>query len=97
MQTSNSNANQNGRISSLEQAINRLFNQLDIPEDLIDAKIASIIGGLKPDSEELEFKKQDFLNLAKKITVELSRLSKIFTVNLEEIITKIQTGSYREV
>ncbi len=87
-----SNVKKDGRIVALEQALGRLLKQLDIPGDMIDSKIESIIGSLDQDSEELELGKKNFLNLAKIITVELSQLSKKFTVNLEELIAKLETG-----
>ena len=87
----NSNVRKDGRIISLERALGRLFKQLDVPEGLIDSNIDSIIGSLKQDSEELELGKKNFLNLAKKITVELSQLSKKFTLNLEELIARLET------
>jgi flagellar hook-length control protein FliK len=87
-----SNVKKDGRVVALEQALGRLLKQLDIPGDMIDSKIESIIGSLEQDSEELELGKKNFLNLAKKITVELSQLSKKFTVNLEELIAKLETG-----
>jgi hypothetical protein len=88
----NSDEGKDGRFISLKQALNRLFKQLDIPLDLIDLKIDSIVGGIKPESEEFKLGKKDFLSLAKKITLELSQLSKNLTVNLEELIPKLETG-----